>query len=511
MKWKKLLIILIYCLLFAVCFGVISILNFMTNPKKEEIRPSDTASVAEATESDAVKPSEAQTEGEETLDNTEDEETKARRTQDDFYRDPVIPEEIPPYVWPTVFLATDLHYQSPAMTDYGQAFDQFVAEDDGKLVPYITEILEAFLDEVIEARPSALVLSGDISLNGERENHIELARRLARVKEAGIPVLIIPGNHDINNTNAATYFGNERKPADPVTPEDFYEIYHTYGYDQAVSRDDNSLSYLYQLDEKNWLMMLDSCQYTPVNRVEGQIRPETYEWMEEQFVRAEEAGAAVIPIAHHNLLGQSRLYVTECIMEENDKLLEVLDRFKVPVFFSGHLHLQRIKKFMSEPGAPVDEKGIHEVVTGSMAMMPCRYGIMTWNEDGTLNYLTRSVDVQAWAVKNQEDDENLLNFNDYGTSFMEQVLSNQMNLKSGSLPRDRREDMSRLYADLLIDYAAGDVIQMEEVTQAEDYKRLKEKLPDNSIFKTLESIMKDSGKDQNSLTVTLEDEMEEAD
>ena len=129
------------------------------------------------------------------------------------------------------------------------------------MVEYLPELLEAFMDQVIEEHPSALVLSGDITMNGEKINHEELARGLMRVQDAGIPVLIVPGNHDINNPHAAVYFGEEKAETDPVTPEEFYNIYHMYGYDQAISRDDASLSYVYQLDERNRLLMLDTCQY----------------------------------------------------------------------------------------------------------------------------------------------------------------------------------------------------------------------------------------------------------
>lgn len=53
-----------------------------------------------------------------------------------------------------------------------------------------------------------------------------------------------------NNPNAAVYFGDEKTAADSVTPEEFYDIYHMYGYDQAISRDSASLSYVYQLVKK---------------------------------------------------------------------------------------------------------------------------------------------------------------------------------------------------------------------------------------------------------------------
>ena len=66
---------------------------------------------------------------------------------------PQAPEE--PYIPPRLILATDLHYQSALAGDGGEAFRLFVERSDGKVVQYLPELLEAFLDEVIEERPSA--------------------------------------------------------------------------------------------------------------------------------------------------------------------------------------------------------------------------------------------------------------------------------------------------------------------------------------------------------------------
>ena len=46
-----------------------------------------------------------------------------------------------------------------------------MAESDGKMVDYLPQLLDAFIDEMIEARPDAFLLTGDITMNGERVNH----------------------------------------------------------------------------------------------------------------------------------------------------------------------------------------------------------------------------------------------------------------------------------------------------------------------------------------------------
>lgn len=201
-------------------------------------------------------------------------------------KEPQKAQEETVYMPPTIWLATDLHYQSPQMTDFQSAFDTYTMGNDGTIVPYLDEITEAFLEEVRTAHPSALVLSGDLSQNGEKANHEALAEKLERVQAAGIPVLVIPGNHDINHPWAATYFDDQISPAEGTSSEEFYQIYHKFGYDQAVSRASDSLSYVYRLDEKYWLMMLDSCMCEPVHETGGKLSEETVAWMKTQLEEA---------------------------------------------------------------------------------------------------------------------------------------------------------------------------------------------------------------------------------
>ena len=189
---------------------------------------------------------------------------------------PVWQYQVPPYTplppaqeesLPSVWLVSDLHYMSASMTDYGAAFDRFVGRCDGKVVRYLPDILDTVLWEASQEKPDALILTGDITMDGERVNHEELAEKLARLQETGIQVLVIPGNHDINNPNARLYFGEEPEGTDGVSPEEYGNIYEVFGRDQAVSRDESSFSYIYPLRENLWLMLLDTAQYDPVNLV----------------------------------------------------------------------------------------------------------------------------------------------------------------------------------------------------------------------------------------------------
>ncbi len=408
------------------------------------------------------------------------------------------PEETPePYRPPRLVLATDLHYQSADADDGGKAFQEFVEHSDGKVVRYLPELLEAFLDEVIAERPSALVLSGDITMNGEKINHQELAQRLKRVQDAGIQVLIIPGNHDINNHDASVFFGDARTPAETVDAREFYEIYREYGYDQAFSRDENSLSYAYALDERNWMLMLDSAQYDPVNRVEGRLKESTLAWMDGILAQAQEQGVFVLPVAHHNLLYQSRMYTTQCAMENNTEVIDLFQKYRLPLFFSGHLHVQRIRKHKAEPGVPDEDYGILEIVTDALSIPPCQYGFLEWKEDGSLEYATRAVDVSAWARAHGVENEDLLHFPDWSYQYIQKLISDQIGGVIRNLGDDIMKSMSGVYARVYMDYYAGRKIDQKAVRSSLGYQWWERNLPDSYLLREIEAMMADSDRDNN--------------
>lgn len=442
-----------------------------------------------------------------------------RQTEPDS-RDQACEETVlqePPYQPPVLAIASDLHYQSHSITDRGKAYKDFIAGSDGKLIEYLPQLFDAFSDEIVNMGADVLILSGDITMNGEAENHQELSDKLARIQETGIPVLVIPGNHDINNPNASYYFGDKKTQGQSVTPDEFYQYYRKFGYDQALCRDEASLSYIYELDEKYWIMMLDTCQYEPVNLVGGRIREETLLWMEEWLREAEAAGVTVIPVGHHNLLPQSSLYTTDCALDNYQEAAELLERFRLPVYVSGHLHVQRLKKHsqipLSEerfgPGVRLeaelasenekDPYGIYEIVSDSLSITPCQYGIMSWDEKGNMVYRTKEVDVSAWAANQGLTDQALLNFEIYSKEYIKKIISRQIENKMDPVSMELIGEMTDLYAELYEDYYAGRIIDEKAVKSSIPWQWWNRILPDSRQMREMRAMIGDSKEDHNYL------------
>lgn len=123
-----------------------------------------------------------------------------------------------------IIVATDTHYLSPRINDKGAVFTNMVNNSDGKLVQYCEEIFYAFSGEVIKSKPDVLILSGDLTLSGEKASHEDFAEKLQKIQDSGVQVLTIPGNHDISSEYAYAFFGDEYEKTENITAEEYRKL-----------------------------------------------------------------------------------------------------------------------------------------------------------------------------------------------------------------------------------------------------------------------------------------------
>lgn len=387
-----------------------------------------------------------------------------------------------------LYLITDTHYYPQSMSDFQKAFRDFVNQDDGKDIQQISFVLDAWIQQVIAERPAVVILSGDLSFNGEEEAHRELAAKLEPLLEENIQVLVVPGNHDIFHPNAATYFGEERKEAKQISPEEFYEIYHHLGYDQSSARDPASLSYCYTLDEHRKILMLDSAVYEPSNYVYGTIKKETLVWMEEILREAQDNQEEVIVVAHHNLLSESRLYTTEVTLTNNGEVISLLNRYHVKLYLSGHLHLQRIREYRKEPG--VEGTGLTEVVTGAFAMYPFPFGKILW-QDERIHYIKEETQMEQ-------------DLREGGLAEFQRVYAIKIGGGIWGIPEDMKKEMYGAYTDLILSYVEGKVVDEKEFRQRKAFEYFDRFLgEEDETMLGVERMLRDTKQDNNHAEIDL--------
>ena len=308
----------------------------------------------------------------------------------------------------TIWISSDWHYFSPLLQNGDASFAADVEAADGKLQQYSSEIVTAFAGEVKQAVPDVLIVSGDLTYNGEEKSHQELADIFASIESQGTSVLVIPGNHDLENYLAWGYGDQGPYDTETVTSSQFARIYTDFGYNDAISRDRESLSYVAEIHEGLRVIMLDVGIREPMMMMGGRITDQTLRWLEKQLKAAQKANAAVIAVSHHNFLQHNTLFDAGYVMVQAEKAVDLFRTYEVALCFSGHMHIQHVTA--TEDGA------VTEVLSGSLLVSPSQYGVLDVTNEA-FQYRTETCDVSSWAKAIGSADENLLDFANYSANF----------------------------------------------------------------------------------------------
>jgi predicted MPP superfamily phosphohydrolase len=124
---------------------------------------------------------------------------------------------------------SDLHFYDVKLGVGGTAFDNYLAADP-KLLHLSEPILDAAVADLMTRNVRFVIISGDLTKDGEILNHVRVTQYLQKLEQAGIEVFVVPGNHDINNADAVEYRGEKTKPVPSASPEVFRAIYQRFGY-----------------------------------------------------------------------------------------------------------------------------------------------------------------------------------------------------------------------------------------------------------------------------------------
>ncbi len=267
------------------------------------------------------------------------------------------------------FLGTDLAQSGEALTKYENA--------TGRNVNELHAVLDETLKQIEAASVNALLICGDLTNHGERGSHLELIRKLTSLKQKGIRIYVIPGNHDVNIPDAKAYVGDESSPIQTVSAKEFAELYAPFGYSGAIRRDSASLSYLSALTDSLWLLSLDSNrynEYTATSISGGRLLPQTVQWAMDILSEARSKNITVLGMMHHGLVEHMPYQATffpNYLVEDWKKLAAEFADAGMPVVFTGHFHANDISSLTSANG-----NTIYDVETGSLSQYPLPYRLI---------------------------------------------------------------------------------------------------------------------------------------
>lgn len=409
-------------------------------------------------------------------------------------------EQIPPDEGLHIFIASDLHYMAPLINDKGAAFEKYTAVSDGKNLHHIDKILEAFKKDVMKKAPDALILSGDLTNNGDQASHLALASILSEIESAGTKIYVTPGNHDINNPHARSFIGDRQAKVASVTPLEFTEIYGDYGFREAFMRDEHSLSYVTKASDDVWILLVDTSKYKrniELNYPEtgGIISLGTFTWMKEVLSSAEAEGAEVITVSHHNGLIHSPIAIEDYIIDNNEEYVNIIRRHGVRLNLTGHIHIQDIQVLE-------DQEPFYEIATNALSVYPHKYGVIRVLPDKSVAYESQKLNLKDVMVGSRLKD--FVSLEDWSRDYFEISSVTRMHtrfMEESGATKEEADLMAEAVGKLNVLYFGGDEDQVtEEMLSHEGLLLMRKYSEDRSVY-YVDRILKEKGPDDNRLSL----------
>jgi hypothetical protein len=299
----------------------------------------------------------------------------------------------PPYPDATFIVFSDPHLYDPAAFAEGSLPTPAFAEPLKYLPGPSVEILDAALGMMSGIAADFVLVSGDLTQDGEEADHLALARRLEALRAQGKKVYVIPGNHDVEDGDARSHFFGHDIPAPSLGPEEFARIYADFGYGDSVSRAPDSLSYeaeplpgltLLALDDNLWKDNKPGQE----PRRGGRLAPGTKAWLERRLAAADAAGRAVIVMQHHEVLEHMRgstILIPGALVDSSESLASLYARLGARLVFTGHFHAHDAALSRRAGGFVCDAS------TGSLIAFPSPFRIVRLSE-GKASFETRLIE-----------------------------------------------------------------------------------------------------------------------
>ncbi len=397
-----------------------------------------------------------------------------------------------------MYIVADPHYMSEKLTEDCEVFNNYLNTLD-RMMKYTSVFLDIIEDDVKKNSPDIVLFPGDLTNNGSKVNHLEFEERLKSIKSTGAKVYVVPGNHDINNEKALYFKDNEIRITESINKEEFVEIYKSYGYNEAISRDENTLSYLVKPYKNLWLLMLDTTKDYP--EPGGYINRDTLNWIASCSDMAKEENAEIIVVMHHNLLDHSDIIWEDYTVDNNTSVINTFHECDIQLVLSGHIHIQDVKTHTSvETG-----NTIYDIATSSLPVFTHQYGQLTYSPSRGYDYETIKLNVEEYALKNNIEDENLLSFNEYAEKFFVENLCRTHKDSIGLLdiPDEHKEEVFKTVTEMNKKYFSGYRNEaLKQLIETEGFK-IVEELDECFIQEYIMGMIKDQNADNNKLHIPI--------
>ena len=256
-----------------------------------------------------------------------------------------------------IMVISDPHVIPQTEIDKKADFDKYM-KTQRKMLELSEPIWHALLDTALKYKPDLVLIPGDLTKDGEAAEHDTVSAGIHRLEAAGIPTLVIPGNHDI--------------------PGEDWETLYSGTFKGAV-KDPGSHSFASEPLPGLTVIGIDGSDGKAGT---GKLSAATREWIAAQAKAAVDKGNKIIAMSHWQILehfdGVGSLEPASRY-DKPDEIRDLLMHNGIHVVLTGHFHVSGITTFRDTTGLTNDS--LVEITTGSPITYPCPYRWMTLSAD----------------------------------------------------------------------------------------------------------------------------------
>ena len=274
-----------------------------------------------------------------------------------------------------IVVISDTHVMAPELlVSEGEAWTNYLS-GQRKMVDYSQTLFDEMVAKIKdEIKPDLVLISGDLTKDGEQLSHTYVISKLDELREVGIQTLVIPGNHDRGaNADAVLYDGATTSPVEVATDGWFATQYANYGYGSTSERESTSLTYACEPIEGLVVIGIDS-------GTDGTLSSATLDWIVGKASAAQGSGKRVIAMMHHPLIPHFTgvdNFVETAVVSNYETVRNTLADAGIRVVFTGHFHTSDIAM---DKNADLSRE-IYDVTTGALISYPCDYREITLSND----------------------------------------------------------------------------------------------------------------------------------
>ncbi len=272
---------------------------------------------------------------------------------------------------------TDLHYYAnEVIGSYGKNYEMKDMLDQ-KCMDKSGAIIDAAFKAVCEDKGTDIVLiSGDLTFDGEVQSHDALIEKLYALKEKGKRVFITFATHDFY-MHARKYTDEGVIELPKYTRAELREKYADFGYNEAIAEHKNSYSYCVQLsDDVRLLALNDDGDF---DKFCGYYNDLLF-WIRDQIKDAHEAGCEIFAMTHHPILEPSPIYPLfshKAMLGGYEFTGPYLANEGLEYVFVGHTHIHDINSLTTDKG-----NTLYQVNTAALTAYPLAYRKVVFSDEG---------------------------------------------------------------------------------------------------------------------------------